>query len=196
MERVTDVAVERFDSNLLIPPEADERIGTNVNGPSDVRVPNWIDDPRGRYYCYFGHHEGTYVRLAYADDPCGPWTVHEPGVLPIERTRFADHLASPDVHVNHDERRIRLYFHGCTAGEQETDVAVSADGLDFDALNRSLGETYFRVWEYDERYDELANDGHLWRGVDPLAPFERRQELRRTVTSACSGSTTICYECS
>lgn len=185
LEGALDVAVNRFAENPLITPESDERIGENVNGPSVIRVPSWIDDPLGRYYMYFAHHGGDYVRLAYADDLRGPWTVYSPGTLHIEDTQFDGHVASPDVHVDRDEERIRMYFHGCCGdfehpdGEfsQVTDVATSTDGLDFTVRGETLGAFYFRVWEHDDRYYALANDGHLYRGSDPLAPFERRQRL-------------------
>lgn len=180
-----DVTVERFENNPLITPDSDARIGTNINGPSIIRVPEWVTDPLGEYYLYFGHHDGEFIRLAYADDITGPWRVHSPGTLHRTETRFDDHIASPDVHVDHENQRIRMYFHGCCglfehdSGRmtQVTDVAVSEDGIDFEVYGESLGSSYFRVWEYDDRYYALANDGYLYRGDNPLEPFERRQKL-------------------
>ena len=177
------VDLDRFDTNPLITPT--DAIGTNINGPSVVRVPDWVEDPLGRYYLYFAHHQGECIRLAYADDPRGPFTVHEPGTLHIAETRFDGHIASPDVHVDHDERRFRLYFHGCCGPfehadesfSQVTDVAVSNDGFDFEVVGHTLGNSYFRVFEHRGTHFALANDGHLYRGSDPLAPFERLQEL-------------------
>ena len=47
----------------------DDRIGTNINGPSLIRVPAQVwPQPLGRYYLYFSHHKGAFIRLAYADD--------------------------------------------------------------------------------------------------------------------------------
>ena len=77
-----------------------------------IRVPDWIEQPLGRYYLYFAHHDGRYIRLAYADDVHGPWQTHEPGVLPLEASHFGGHIASPDAHVDEERRRIRLYYHG------------------------------------------------------------------------------------
>ena len=152
-------------------------------------MPSWVANPLGRYYLYFASHHGQYVRLAYADDVRGPWTVYGPGTLDISETRFDDHVASPDVHVDEDEERIRMYFHGCCgpfahpAGpfEQATDVATSRDGIDFAVRGRTLGNSYFRVWEHDGVHYAVANDGHLYRGTDPLAPFERLHELFPTI---------------
>jgi hypothetical protein len=76
--------VDRFVSNPIIRPDMDGRMGDNINGPSLIRVPDWIADPLGRYYLYFAHHNGDYIRLASADDLAGSWTMHEPGVLPLE----------------------------------------------------------------------------------------------------------------
>jgi hypothetical protein len=45
-------------------PGKDEK---NINGPSLVHVPAWIERPLGKYYLYFAHHGGKDIRLAYAD---------------------------------------------------------------------------------------------------------------------------------
>jgi hypothetical protein len=175
------VVAERFDTNPLVTPADDDRIGENLNGPSVVRAPPWDGDPLGDYYIYFAHHGGEFVRLAYADDPRGPWTVHTPGTLPLAETQFDSHIASPDVHLDHDDERVRMYFHGCCGeygvdGEtmpQVTDVALSPDGLDFETRDAVLGNSYFRVFEHGGAHYALANDGRIYRGEDPLGPFER-----------------------
>lgn len=185
LEQTDNITVDRFVENPLVTADSDDRIGMNINGPSVIRVPDWLDDPLGQYYLYFAHHSGEYVRLAYADDLRGPWEVYSPGTLHLGETRFDGHIASPDVHVDHHAERFRLYFHGCcgpfehTAGEfsQVTDVATSPDGINFTIQGETLGNSYFRVWEYDGTYYAVANDGHLYRGEDPLSPFERGQEL-------------------
>jgi len=185
LERRLDLGVDRFDGNPLVTPDSDDRIGTNINGPSVVRAPDWLDDPLGRYYLYFAHHGGQYIRLACADDLRGPWEVYTPGTLDRSETRFDGHIASPDVHVDDDAERFRLYFHGCCgpyahpAGsfDQVTDVATSSDGVEFTVRAETLGNSYFRVWEHEGTCYALANDGHLYRGTDPLAPFERLQQL-------------------
>ena len=58
----------------------DDRMGDNINGPSLIRVPDWIPSALGKYYLYFAHHQGTYIRLAYADQLEGPWRLYSPGV--------------------------------------------------------------------------------------------------------------------
>ena len=67
----------------------DKRIGSNINGPSVIRVPDWVQQPLGRYYLYFSHHKGTYIRLAYADALMGPWKIHTPGVLDVSQSLFS-----------------------------------------------------------------------------------------------------------
>src|SRR5205807_6327614 len=42
----------------------------------------------GDYYLYFADHKGSYIRLAYADRPTGPWAVHPPGSLHLEQSGF------------------------------------------------------------------------------------------------------------
>ena len=125
----------RLSGNPMITPNtpgADERMGENINGPSLIRAPQWLASPLGKYYLYFAHHRGTYIRLAYADDLEGPWRIHPPGTLSLEQTNLAGHIASPDVHVDHENRRLVMYYHG-NRGEsggtegQPTQRATSAD---------------------------------------------------------------------
>mgnify|MGYP006155857119 CR=1 FL=1 len=78
------VRVNRLLDRPIITPSLYPTIGQNIQGPSLIRVPEWIEDPLGTYYLYFADHKGRYIRLAYADDLLGPWHVHPPGSLQIE----------------------------------------------------------------------------------------------------------------
>lgn len=88
--------VRRLPRNPIITHEMDPRLAAdaqadgyaNVNGPSLIRVPDWVENPLGRYYLYFAHHKGTYIRLAYADAVAGPWTIHSPGALDLRDSHF------------------------------------------------------------------------------------------------------------
>ncbi|MDB2534045.1 hypothetical protein N9X41_04980 [Porticoccaceae bacterium] len=60
----------------------------NINGPSMILVPDWVENPLGKYYLYFSHHKGGFIRMAYGDMPEGPWTVYEAGVLSLEGSGF------------------------------------------------------------------------------------------------------------
>lgn len=75
--------VRRLCDRPIIAPGMDARMGANIEGPSLIRVPPWLPDPLGRYYLYFADHKGDYIRLAYAEDLAGPWTVHPPGALQL-----------------------------------------------------------------------------------------------------------------
>jgi hypothetical protein len=121
-----EVRATRFLENPLIRQSLPSSIGDNVNGPTVIRVPRWVERPLGRYYMYFAHHGGQFIRLAYADSVRGPWKVHEPGVLRVEDTVFFrpqpdpddsppgayTHLASPEVYVDEARQRIVLWTHG------------------------------------------------------------------------------------
>jgi hypothetical protein len=166
---------KRFATNPIIRPDMDDRMGHNINGPSLIRVPDWVDEPLGRYYLYFAHHQGTYIRMAYADELAGPWTVYTPGVLDLDETPFVRHIASPDVHVDHGQRRIRMYCHGpVPEAGQRTRVALSTDGLHFDCRDEILGSAYFRVFAWKGATYASAVAGRYYRSPDPegLTGFE------------------------
>ncbi len=88
------------------------------------------------------------------------------------------HIASPDVHVDENNQRIVMYFHGLkSAGKQVSRVAVSNDGLNFTAQPQDLGKTYMRVFEHDNAHYGIAGAGQFYRSKDGLRDFERGPRL-------------------
>lgn len=182
--------VSRFASNPIITPALDARIGSNINGPSLIRVPEWLPNPLGRYYLYFAHHQGEFIRLAYADDLAGPWQIYGPGTLQLEQTPCHGHIASPDVHVDEENRRIIMYYHGPvldpaaakaeavtqrfpTLGGQRSFVATSSDGINFTSAHEILGSSYFRVFRWQEYVYALGMPGIFYRSRDGFTQFEQ-----------------------
>src|SRR3954462_9351030 len=78
----------RLSQNPLITVASSPTLGGNVNGPTIIRVPAWIERPLGTYYMYFANHMGDFVRMAYADAVEGPCHIYEPGVLHVRDTAF------------------------------------------------------------------------------------------------------------
>lgn len=131
----------RFTQNPLITVSSSPTLGGNVNGPTVIRVPDWVSRPLGKYYMYFANHMGDFVRLAYAERLTGPWRIHEPGVLHVRDTAFhrpqpdpketlADfytHVASPEVLIEPASRRFVLWTHGWwTNGERWPETIPAA----------------------------------------------------------------------
>jgi hypothetical protein len=83
------VRVERIGDGPIISPDSEPSVGHNIQGPSVIRVPDWVPDPLGRFYIYFADHKGAHIRLAYADTIEGPWIVHAPGALQLAESHFA-----------------------------------------------------------------------------------------------------------
>lgn len=171
------MTIRRLPGNPIIRPDMDGRMGSNINGPSLIRAPDWLERPLGRYYLYFAHHKGSYIRLAYADRLEGPWTIYEPGTLSLEDSFCEHHIASPDAHVDHQEREIRMYYHGPTVGGQKSRVAISKDGIHFTARPEILGEPYFRVFRWREYHYALGMPGIFRRSKDGLSNFEKGPSL-------------------
>ncbi len=172
----------RFQQNPLITVATSPTLGGNVNGPTVIEVPDWVDRPLGRYYMYFANHMRLFIRLAYADALTGPWRIHEPGVLRVRDTAFFrpqpdpketlddfyTHVASPEVLIDPDRKRIVIWFHGwwtngrqwpndpaqaLTWARQEgysqfTQVAESTDGLHFEVRPAITKQSYLRVFRY------------------------------------------------
>ena len=200
--------VERVGDSPIIFPELDSSIGTNIQGPSAIRVPDWVEKPLGNYYLYFADHKGSYIRLAYSNQVEGPWRIHKPGALRIEDSFFltqpplvseeqakqirdyakrnkikfahdivkevtAPHIASPDVLVDEQKKRIVMFFHGLEdVGVQGTRAAVSKDGINFITKAEKLGRTYWRSFKWRNHFYALAMPGQFYRSESLLSGYE------------------------
>jgi hypothetical protein len=80
--------ITRLLDRPIIGPDLHDSLGPNIQGPSLIRVPDWIPNPLGRYYLYFADHKGSWIRLAYADSLTGPWRIHAPGALHLNDSHF------------------------------------------------------------------------------------------------------------
>ena len=204
----SSVQVRRLTNGPIIHPGLDASIGKNIQGPSLIRMPDWIENALGKYYLYFADHKGSYIRLAYADNLTGPWHIYQPGSLQLEQSHFltvppeitrtqlarieakrltagvklqhgikeevtTPHIASPDVHVDHVNKQILMYFHGLEGlAYQTTRLAVSCDGIHFLADPRTLGKTYFRAFNRHGFTYGLAMPGQFYRAATPQGSFE------------------------
>ena len=212
MSNAQHITFTRFKNNPIITadmlPSKEE--GDDINGPCLIKAPDWLPDKLGKYYLYFAHHKGKYIRLAYADDLHGPWKIYKPGTLHIEdcvcnNAPFASgesirhtgaenagdevaHIASPDVLIDSANKQLVLYFH-CPLeykGKkgQYSLCAVSTDGIHFKADSTVLGDSYFRVFKYGNYYYSLARTGIVGRSTNGITTFERANNPFDTKDSA------------
>ena len=82
------VRVKRLLDGPIISSDLHPSIGPNIQGPSMIKTPEWIEGRLGDYYLYFADHKGRYIRLAYADNLLGPWRIYPPGSLQLEESHF------------------------------------------------------------------------------------------------------------
>ena len=189
------VKATRLPNNPIITPSlfAIRKDGDNINGPVLIRAPSWIAKPLGAYYLYFAHHGGKYIRLAYADALTGPWKLHEGGVLGLDQLPVKmDHIASPEIVVDEQAKRITMYYHGTVRQSvrpvntgkwsgQLTFAATSVDGLAFSPRAEVISSFYLKVFPYGGLNYGICKDGNignqLARGKDPLAGFEQGPKI-------------------
>ena len=173
-------------------------LGGNVNGPSLIRCPRWINPAPAKYLLYFAHHEGRSIRLALSDRLQGPWRLHQPSPLRLEDSFFptcppaladlhpqvrADvlsgtdgnyaHIASPDAWIDENNRQVRLYYHGrLDDGRQASRVAISSNGVDFTARPEVLNGPYSRLFRHRDEFYAISMPAQLYRSPDGLSHFE------------------------
>jgi hypothetical protein len=114
-----NIRVTRLAGGPIIGPDLHPSIGANIQGPSLIRVPDWVQGRLGAYYLYFADHKGSYIRLAYADHLTGPWRVHPPGSLHLAQSGF---LTTPPAVSQQELRRFEAQY-------QARGTAISHDVL-------------------------------------------------------------------
>ena len=82
------IDIKRFAEEPIIKPFHNHEIGFNVQGPSLIKVPEWIEDPLGIYYLYFADHKGDRINLAYSSNLRGPRNIYNGGVLHLNESNF------------------------------------------------------------------------------------------------------------
>ncbi|MEM7333516.1 MAG: hypothetical protein AAF490_15615, partial [Chloroflexota bacterium] len=93
------------------------------------------------------------------------------------------HIASPDVLVDEATQTIRLYYHGrLPNGLQVTRVALSKNGLNFEAREEVLGRPYMRIFQHNDVWYGIAMPGILYRSADGLTAFEESHNLFAQLT--------------
>ena len=137
----TDLTVraERLLDAPLVDASTHPSIGANIQGPSLIRVPDWVEDPLGTYYLYFADHKGTYIRLAYADALTGPWTVHPPGSLQLAESLFPTEPpeVTPEL-LARAEARLKDSNLGHDALHEMTTVHIASPDVHVDDAARSI----------------------------------------------------------
>ncbi len=115
--------LRRLLDEPIISPSTHPSIGSNIQGPSLIRVPDWVTDPLGTYYLYFADHKGDHIRLAFADELTGPWTVHPGGALQLADSGFLlEPPAATDAEVDALHALYRQHF-----GEYEPLAGIRSD---------------------------------------------------------------------
>jgi hypothetical protein len=194
------ITLQRFENNPIIHSEMLSALeGDNINGPTLIKVPSWVKNPLGKYYLYFAHHKGKYIRLAYADNLTGPWKIYKPGTLQLQECKCKEsslpseesirhagaensgdqvqHVASPDMYINDEKQELWLYYHcplehNGKAG-QYTLSATSKDGIHFKSVDQVLGESYFRVFTWNDTFYAIGRSSALYRSANGLTAFEK-----------------------
>ena len=114
-------------------------IGENIQGPSLIRVPDWVEDRLGRYYLYFADHKGAYIRLAYADALTGPWKVHPPGSLQLADSLFPTEPPEvPPELLAAAEARLKNSNLGHDALHEMTTVHIASPDVHVDDETRTI----------------------------------------------------------
>lgn len=180
----------RFDENPLITEylfPSGSSDGLNINGPSVIQVPDWVSNPLGKYYMYFSHHNGDYIRLSYAKNINGPWSLTSHRVLSLNETPCFGHIASPDVIVDHDNRSFIMYFHGKSKSSlfpghnQLTFVSQSKDGISFCSQREPVAPFYLRVFQIQNQVYGVAKNknkgGYFLRAKSYISRFEIVDEI-------------------
>jgi len=172
------VRVERLADAPIIRPDLHPSIGHNIQGPSVIKVPDWVDEPLGGYYLYFADHKGRYIRLAYADDPQGPWQIHAPGSLHIADSHF---LTEPPEILPAELERIQADRAVRGAAPMSHDALFEASTPHIASPDVHVDHAHRRIVMYFHGLDGIARQvSRVATSVDGIAFSVRPERLGRT----------------
>ncbi len=155
----------RLATSPLIYAGLDPSIGVNIQGPSLIRVPEWLDGALGRYYLYFADHKGRHIRLAYADKLIGPWHIHVPGALQLEDSHFPTQSPprTESTHMTNDSSAPKLLH--SVAYEASTPHIASPD-VHVNHAKRRIDMYFHGLVSYGKQMTRFASSKN---GIDFFA---------------------------
>lgn len=153
--------------------------GNNIMFGSIVKAASWHVAPLGDYYCLFGDHDGTYIRVAYADAVTGPWTVITAGTdITLAALNAAGgysggtHVSSPEIIVDDVGERYVVTLHGDSTGLGHESVAAESIDLEnftfLDSaarLSDGTGMLYVRPFTYGGEWYAVSDTLILFRSA-------------------------------
>lgn len=159
--------VKRLAGNPIITPALHPAIGHNIQGPSLIRVPDWVPSPLGRYYLFFADHKGDHIRLAFADTLAGPWRIHPAGALRLPDSRFP--VAPPAAPAIRPPSKREGIAPPGTPGvpEQDADATtphIASPDVHVDSARRQLVMYFHGLAGYRDQRSRVATsaDGLHW----------------------------------
>ena len=165
------IKITRLLDQPIVDPSSHPSIGDNIQGPSALRVPDWLPNPLGRYYLYFADHKGSYIRLAFANSILGPWTIHVPGTVRLEGSHFLTNTPEPGAEMR-DRARARAQRQSSQSQLSEealfeeilaemTTPHIASPDLHCDSRKRQIVMYYHGLDSPDKQLTRVAlsNDG-------------------------------------
>lgn len=74
------------------------------------------------------------------------------------------HIASPEIIINNESKEIVMFFHGMVSGNiQKSKIAISKDGLNFNAKSKILTGPYLKLVEYKNSYLGISMSGVFYK---------------------------------
>ena len=194
--------------------------------PSVIRIPDWVPiekriNPKAKYYMYVGVHaektviESAYIKCFWAESPLGTWKETTELKNVLQARQIGDYkgykdweMSSPDVHIDHENKRFIMYFHGTFKWFDKSiktghisSKATSPDGLDWgdpDMVDPEtglkkikemyVGGPYYRAFEHNGVQYGIAQgissktnrQTSLYR-KSPVTPDEQKQVVDGSV---------------
>jgi hypothetical protein len=156
---LADIKVTRLLHRPILAPGIHPSIGVNIQGPSVARVPDWVENPLGKYYLYFADHKGSYIRLAYADEITGPWQIYAPGNLKIEDSYFLvepPEISEARLNELKAEREISQANYSHDLGAEFTSPHIASPDVHVDTANRRFILYYHGLPDVGRQFSRVA----------------------------------------
>ncbi|MQF92863.1 MAG: hypothetical protein FI730_00220, partial [SAR202 cluster bacterium] len=89
------IKIKKYNKGPIISPEISSELGQNIQGPSIIKKPTWINNKLGKYLLYFADHKGDHIKLAHSNNLFHSWEIYKGGTLGLFQSNFL--TAPPEI---------------------------------------------------------------------------------------------------
>jgi len=144
-----------IDVNTFTEVTSDGSLWDDINGPSIIRVPEWLSDaekinPAAHYYMYFADHRDDSIRLAWSESLTSEWHLFNYGSAPSQAWGVGGNNTGSETPGN-GVLDLDLGSGGIVINDDHIDIGGGVGGADLFAVGNHLASPDVLIDDVNQR---------------------------------------------